>query len=174
MAALSSTKERTGKKKNHVSIRLFKAIGTRPLRSCAEIIDRDATYILLSAFAPVGDLENLRAENAHRSLNFPKARSLRARKRETGEEQAERMRVLKRARTKRKSAQRSEREREGKKGEEKRDNVLPGPRATYGALAARLLITRPRDSLSFLSFSLLLSVPSCPRQRKFRPPDSLR
>lgn len=44
---------------------------------------------------------------------------------------------------KEKSARRSEREREEKKGEEKRDDVLPKPRATYGALAARLLITRP-------------------------------
>lgn len=44
----------------------------------------------------------------------------------------------------------------GKKGEEKRDDVLPKPRATYGALAARLLITRP--SLFPPSFSLFLFV----------------
>lgn len=50
----------------------------------------------------------------------------------------------------------------GKKARKKRDDVLPGPRATYGALAARLLITRPSRSLFSLPFSfpLFLSVPS--------------
>lgn len=40
----------------------------------------------------------------------------------------------------------------GKKARKKRDDVLPGPRATYGALAARLLITRPSRSLFSLPF----------------------
>lgn len=58
-----------------------------------------------------------------------------------------------------------------KKGEEKRDDVLPEPRATYGALAARLLITR----VSSLLFSFpLLSVPSRSRPTaKVSSPDSL-
>lgn len=83
------------------------------------------------------------------------------------------MRVLKRAREKigeggmeegqkervRREASVKER---GKKARKKRDDVLPGPRATYGALAARLLITRPSRSLFSLPFSfpLFLSVPS--------------
>lgn len=76
------------------------------------------------------------------------------------------MRVLKRAREKigeggmeegqkervRREASVKER---GKKARKKRDDVLPGPRATYGALAARLLITRPSRSLFSLSFPFL-------------------
>lgn len=62
-----------------------------------------------------------------------------------------------------------------KKGEEKRDDVLPGPRATYGALAARLLITRQSRSLFPPSSSLSLSLfffrfhRVLARRRKFRP-----
>jgi len=76
--------------------------------------------------------------------------------------------------TKRKNAKRETSVKERRKKAKKRDDVLPEPRATYGTLGARLLITRSSLFPSF-SLPLLLSVSSRPRlTAKVSSPDSLR
>lgn len=180
-AALSNTKERKKKEKKWiVSIRLFKAIETRPLRSCAEIIDRDETYIFSSRWV-TWKLKGRGRASVSKFLESAFASNEKKRKREGGKDEGSEMSARKDRRRewrkdkKKKREERSEREREEKKGEKKgwrASRTSCHLRHTGGSLAYYAAESLPSSLSLFLFFFRFHRVLA--RRRKFRLRTSLR